>query len=140
MEYRNELVPFLSKKNLSFDSLKSELLVTSNNIDYKCNKCIGVLLVYSDNCGHCIHFKPEYVKLYNLVSDYNNKERKLNDKKKEIKIFIMDANNNLNNDFLFKHNIRGVPSIFFISPPTKYTPYENSRNADTIWKELKKLI
>jgi len=136
MEFRNELVPFLKKNNITFDSLKSELLVTSKNIKTECNKCYGVLLIYSDHCGHCINFKPEYVKLYNLIKEYNESSKSKN----KIKIFIMDANDKTNLDLLNKYNIRGVPTIIFITPSMNFTIYDSQRIATNIWNDFKKII
>lgn len=148
-EYKKEIYPLMnttSPQQDNFDSLKKNFLTTSDKLssNLSANPSPGILLVYSDGCGHCIHFKPEYVKLYHLIQQWNNAQNKVDPKQqngkllyKNFHIFALDGANRENAPFMATYNVRGVPSLFIISQSGEIFPYEpTKRDAETIWKDL----
>jgi len=148
MQYKKELTQFLNDSpndSHNFNSIKSEILLTSDQLSSRSEGNPSILLVYRDGCGHCENFKPEYAKLYKYIKAWNQEQKK-NEKgnKRDIiyrdfNIFAMDSANSKNTAFLIDQGIRGVPTIFFISASGTTNKYESSREAEKIWKDLQSL-
>ncbi len=153
---RKELSCFLEKQSdpeitETWESIKPHILITADELSSKAQGNPGVLLAYADSCGHCTRFKPEFVKLYTIIQKCNTQQENWeNDpklrktQKKEVvyrkfNIFAMDAADERNARFLSNQNMRGVPTIFFITASGSISTYDKSRDAFKIWTDLQNL-
>lgn len=154
MEFRQELEEFLRlipSVSGNFADIKSQHLVTADELTRRLNGNPAFLLVYRDGCPHCEHFKPEFVKLVQNAKAWNDRqdilERNVSERKKnqddtiykKFVILAMDSRDPKNEKFLIKHSVQGVPTLFFISSNGSINEYTSSRKPEQIWKELKNL-
>lgn len=137
MQFREQLKHFftpLKSSQESFDQIKKEFLVDATNIFSKIKDKKGILLIWADFCGHCQRFKPNYIELYKMIKEWNDKNPN-----NTMHVFAMDSQNPANSDFMKKLNILGVPALFFIKKDGKFIPYEKSRDPNVIFEDLKQL-
>lgn len=71
MQFKNNNSP------ITFDNMRSQIVITSNKIQNLYNKVPGMLLVFRDTCGYCVKFKPEFTKLFFFVEKWNAYQRNL---------------------------------------------------------------
>lgn len=153
MQYKEELTDFfkIQSKANDFDDIKANVLITSDQLESKHNENPGILLVYRDGCIYCERFKPEFVKIYNHIQNWNENQRKLESDPKERKlkntdtiwkpfnIFAINSADQKNAAFLKNNDVRGVPTIFLITANGALNEYNGPRDAESILKELQNL-
>jgi len=101
-------------------------------INGKSNNKMGMLLIWADWCGHCIRFKPEYIKLSKM----------LNSEKVTFPMYAIESVeiNNASDQFKKNLNFRGFPTIKFVDPSGKILEdYSGSRETGAILKAICKL-
>ena len=97
------IIPLNSR---SFKIGKGGLYINNKN-DNK----IGMMLIWADWCGHCVRFKPDYIKLSQM----------LNSNKITFPMYSIESTVIEQGDSQFKKNLnfRGFPTIKFIDPSGK---------------------
>lgn len=100
-----------------------------------------VMLIASEKCGHCVHFKPTFVKTAKKISGGRNISASKDNKDcyfavimasgkdcdEELKKFLFSSP-----DFLKRNNIdiRGYPTILLRTTSGKYIEYDGKRTED----------
>lgn len=113
-------------------SLKSNNFNTKGNdlyINGKKDNKYGMMLIWADWCGHCIRFKPEYIKLSEM----------LNSERATFPMYSIESTDIDNGNEQFKKNLnfRGFPTIKFVDPSGKILgDYTGSRETGSILKAI----
>lgn len=85
----------------------------------------AIMLLYSPQCPHCVHFHPEYIK----ISHSNHGIP-----------FISINIDNLNKEQVETLNIQGIPDLRFINKRGKIAKYNGDRKEQDIMNSFENFI
>jgi hypothetical protein len=119
-----QYIAYLEKKDFSDQGLKK----------FENKPC--VILIASENCGHCVNFKPTFIKVANELTKGKTPDQDCpcyfsvvvasgKDSDKELVEFLLNSEP----EFLIKNkiNIQGYPTVLLKLRNNKYIEYDGDR-------------